>query len=80
MSYREFRDTQELVAQLVKGYVLYKAPLDTRPYTVKVRRVVLDLYHHESKSSVTFWHSETGVLKVNMTEHFNRFQKREDSE
>lgn len=75
--YREFIDVHELLAQLSKGYVLYQAPLDWRPYSVKVKRYTVNL-DNPLKSTLTFWTSETGTLTVNIAEHFTRFQHREE--
>lgn len=73
--YRDFKDPQELIAELAKGYVLYQVPLDSRPYTVKVRRYTIR-FDQPTKSTLTFWTSETGVLTVNIADHFDRFKKR----
>ena len=73
--YEEFVDVHELLAQFNKGYILYRAPLDSRPYTVKVQRYSVNLEKPE-KSTVTFWTSETGSLTVTIENHFTRFLRR----
>ena len=73
--YRSYIDSKELLADLAKGYVLYQAPLDWRPYSVKVKRYVVN-FDKPEKSTVTFWTSETGTLTVSITEHFQRFKTR----
>lgn len=77
-TYREFIDPQELLREFTKGYVLYQAPMDSRPYTVKVKRYTVKLDKPE-QSTLTFWTSETGTLTVKIAEHFTRFRVREDS-
>ena len=73
--YRNYFDTQELMADLIKGYALYQAPMDHRPYTIKIRRLAINFQSPE-KSTISFWTSETGVLTVAIADHFKRFMKR----
>lgn len=73
MEYRGFLNSTELIAQLAKGYVVYQAPMDYRPYTIKVKRFTVD-FDHPEKSKLTFWTSETKTLTVGIVDHFERFR------
>jgi len=73
--YKAFSRIRELFEELAKGYVLYQAPMDYRPYTVKVKKYTV-YFDKPEKSTVTFWTSETGTLTVSITEHFQRFKTR----
>lgn len=75
--YGGYGDFQSLISDLARGYVLYKAPLDSRPYTINVKRFTYNC-DNQQKSKLTFWTSETGTLTVNIFEHFDRFMRKSE--
>jgi len=75
---RRFIDINELIEHLKKHeYVYYQAPLDARPYSVKIRQYTVNNESFE-KSKATLWTSVNGNFTVKLTEHFDRFRVRED--
>lgn len=75
IEYEGYGSLVSLVADLARGYVLYQAPLDSRPYTIKVKRFTYNC-EEPQKSTLTFWTSETKTLTVDMFQHFDRFMRR----
>ena len=76
MEFRLFDDMNALLTHLKTwDYVYYHAPMDVKPYSVKVRRYTVD-NDKPLKSTAVLWSSGTGDFKVKLAEHFDRFRVR----
>jgi hypothetical protein len=79
MNYRKFFDTNELLDHLkAHAFVYYHAPLDTRPFSVRVKEYTVS-HESDSKHKAKLWTSTNGTFTVKLAEHFDRFRIREDA-
>lgn len=73
-AYRPFDSIVELIEHFARYLdVRYQAPLDVYLGVFEVKRFTIDKGKVE-RSTVTVWNRDTGTLKLNLVEHFDRFR------